>query len=1015
MAENIIAHSFAGFDESQLQFLVTDCLMSLMRCAGRLEAELADRDDGYRTLLQRARGDPALVLDIAAREGGVTGELLALLDLVTLHSWHRGLSILLADARPAVDAHVGPPGTAGFPRTLPGAVLSALLGLAEVQEGGSMEPAAVHRAAAGLERCAELLRDDDALDDAFACVLSAINLAPWLRPAQRESATGLALELAEEGGSPDNLCFARARRVEFLVAAAEEDPGRRIEAFDAFEAAACRLPADADRRRVVLRCLQACLERAPYLHLLLPVLAAALPPDERPDGLPDLAPYQAATNPLWEGSSAEWLQQRQAFGGWLVQVENARLDAARQARARHAAGAVWADWSIFHPGLREAVPHGTSVLRERDLQNFLLVLGHEVTHVFSMVGAVGVASLAMRWALLELEITVATVYREPPYQLAPPDVLRLKGIAPLRVPRGGLEWLDVLLLAELEQTLEVARKIQVLEATWSPWFEGLAVFGEAAADPTMNALTYSPTTGVIHHLVDRQPAQLAQEWGVEVAAAVRRARDELEQMYSGALRSSGAYRLRTYLDQYAPKYQAGYLAVRAVVSAWRAALGEPLSGAEAFQVLLHATRFGAYDALPHLGLPLEEFTGAAVRLHLEWVSNLAAAAAGDLRRLAGYIPDPERPGLRFGWVKGKLMEDSDEDAIAEETVRLVERFGRETLQSLRGPLAPVWRVADADERCAHIMEVTASSLLNARAEPRMLSADAVHSMISRQLILPIGRTRAPFWLIRDGHFLACLIRTMESSGEAGAPSYDLLIFPLPEESFEELAREVEARGEYRMEVARVADLADIRLDGSGALARGDGRNLIVFRYGEWSYVQVRGLGTGAGQVDESLLDDIRARLAENPVFDAHAWVGGAQAPGARRALEWIDAVEDWTLDLSGLEVDLGPWARRLRDVAVQVLENDPPVRVEDELLRMALGDAAAARLGQHGLAPLAQAYPLDVAKLTRFLDASGRMPVQDDALDALAARVAETLGPLMARTPHGWDVARAETLGHREE
>jgi hypothetical protein len=100
-------------------------------------------------------------------------------------------------------------------------------------------------------------------------------------------------------------------------------------------------------------------------------------------------------------------------------------------------------------------------------------------------------------------------------------------------------------LAEAEQAIEVERKIQILEDSWAPWFEGIAAFGELAADPTMDPAAVSPVVSVIYNLWDRERYiwQMVEESHLSPAEVLKQERSAAEALYSEAIQHKGRNRL----------------------------------------------------------------------------------------------------------------------------------------------------------------------------------------------------------------------------------------------------------------------------------------------------------------------------------------------------------------------------------------------------------------------------------------------------------------------------------------
>ncbi|NOJ94058.1 hypothetical protein HMI51_14105 [Corallococcus coralloides] len=209
---------------------------------------------------------------------------------------------------------------------------------------------------------------------------------------------------------------------------------------------------------------------------------------------------------------------------------------------------------------------------------------------------------------------------------------------------------------------------------------------------------------------------------------------------------------------------------------------------------------------------------------------------------------------------------------------------------------------------------------------------------------------------------------------------------------------MKARGERRLTVIRVADLASYSADGDST--RGLGKNLLVLRYGEWLYIQPRGLFFGSDLVGPGLRHDIWARCTENAADSMEAEIIARGLPGAQRTKAWLDKVDKWELD--GRELSLEPWVAYVSQLADEVLDRSKRPEAETVaryLLEFALGNAALAEaVHASGLKGLGRSATREV--VMRFLDATARAPLPDlpGGLDAASVPA------LFEHTPWGWDV-----------
>lgn len=158
----------------------------------------------------------------------------------------------------------------------------------------------------------------------------------------------------------------------------------------------------------------------------------------------------------------------------------------------------WTTWTIDHPAYRRAVPHHLSFTREREFDSQLLTLTHEITHVLSMLGNIGAALTCLRVAAFDDEVTLwspALAEADPARYV---ERLASDGVAPLEDNQPGL-------LVRAERALEVTLKARALQDAWTPWFEGLALYGELSADPVEDPAMIDPVNEALQHMVDVLP------------------------------------------------------------------------------------------------------------------------------------------------------------------------------------------------------------------------------------------------------------------------------------------------------------------------------------------------------------------------------------------------------------------------------------------------------------------------------------------------------------------------------
>ncbi len=415
------------------------------------------------------------------------------------------------------------------------------------------------------------------------------------------------------------------------------------------------------------------------------------------------------------------------------------------------------------------------------------------------------------------------------------------------------------------------------------------------------------------------------------------------------------------------------------------------------------TRFGGFEAIPDLGLPLKDFQEAVIAKQLEWIRAIATASAEDINEII-QLDEKKMKKRPLRWVMGRVEEATLDEEADERTHQTVEKLAVQCLSSLAGERADLDRVEGANAVMRAVLEAAAESLEQRGTGPRVFSGEQVTRFSLRLSILPLGQIACPFWLLQKDQMLACLIRSRERDREQGKPSYDLVISPLTEEDYKALEAKVAQRGARQMIVTRVVDLI------AGPEGRLGGANLIVFQYEDWMLIQPRGILFGMNEVSESLRKAIKDRLAPGPFFAYQEKLTGEDHPCARRTAQWVETKswhvstgEKWTVDIS-------PWAERVRKVADQIISNsfsDVEV-ISQRLLEFVVGDQGlASKIFERGFEPLFDQDHLIVKEMIELLDASARMPVENRAeLETLRESIASLMGPLIELTDRGWDVVR---------
>ncbi|MCB7137659.1 hypothetical protein [Cellulosimicrobium marinum] len=947
-------------DQDPVGSYVADCVESLRRVAPLFDVAGALPD-----LERLAAAEPGLgyadLAGVTARTGtDFTTDVVAALVAVHLETWSEGGADGLCLA-PLYDRGRAPAGDAGARELLDRWVRAS----ADVALLARRTPGVEVRAAGALGHLARGLVAADR-EAAVACALDAIMLASLVADGAPTVDAAATLFDVANGHDEDLARLALAYRAGGL----SRLPGPRrddLALWDAVESACRYRPEAPTPHLAAAQELLAVLDRVPAVRDLSGTFALAF--DHDPDRAEAFAPLRAFSEPVWECGVAELGERVHALRGVSTVFDERRL--ALVPPPEHAvATADIDDWSVDHHAFRHAVPFSTGFRREAERREMLLVLGHELIHIDSTFGWLGTSFVALRTAATADEVAHHT--RGLGSASPEPDALgRLAALEPVGV-----------LLPLVERQLELVRKAQVLRAVWTPWLEGLAMFGELAADPTTDDERTTSFGGPLAHLVDHHhdPATdpPVREWW-----AARHA--EAESGYADALAELGPFRLRAYLGRPPGRYLAGYLAVRGVLSAWRA--HRPLGGVDAYQCLLGATRSTTRHAVPDLALAPEEFTERSLALMSTWVVRAAASDGPALDALDPYRARTPRDVM----TGGPAQPPSTDDCALLARAAGVPRADRspEVADLEPGSRAALTRLFDvvAERVPAHDLEVL-SEIALARAH--------------RMQLVPIGRFDAMFWLWSDPESTsASLLLQLRVTSDLGSDDHDeapgdtggysLYGVPLDADEQSRLRAEMDTRRRARMEVHRFADRAGSRENGL------TGGQYLALRYGGFVKVMSGGLASGIAPA-ASVVDAVRTRLVPSPLTLLDLRVNDAPTL-ARRALAWLDTIDASVSSLPAL----GAWRDRVRALARQVAEPD-----EAALVARA-GHALLGRLGwtadevaavtADGLGALADDDTTGLGPVLAALLASGR----DGPLEETPGVDPGILARLFHRTTAGVD------------
>ena len=709
------------------------------------------------------------------------------------------------------------------------------------------------------------------------------------------------------------------------------DSTKRLAAFNAVETAVeLVLHAPQPFANEMARNLCQVMDEQIWLRSLMPPLFFLVGTDEIRKELARIVGKECWPARISELPVNDWAKEHATLINalvWETEIESQRLALEPPAAQMHAT-ADWVAWTLMHPAYSRSLPHNRSFLREAKFKENLLVLTHETTHILSFLGGVGVCLTALRVTAHENEMTIwSTVggVEEALRSGRMASVLQEKSVAPLTPGNAGSMW-------RAERGIELARKSQILQDTWTPWFEGLAIFAEGAADPALDPVGISPVTEVLRNLVDFHPQPGPDGTFADKQEIIRQyaefaARFEAECSFAIANQGPDRFYAGYVLELEVP-YLEGYLAVRSVVAAWRARTARALTATECLTLLLHATRYGVDDCIPDLSLRSDLFEAKARSAMVRWVQRLARLPR---EAIDDFLTPPESsgPGRPYLWRDGlpslSQLDDDSVEKIAE--VHLRTRIA-EAMATLTRP-EDAERVATANPLCRTLVEHCDGVLREGQGAEKWQRDIARLTQRATDLIaigslFPLGRTMAKFFLNRDPTDeianLFTHLRTTEDHVEIRRPSINGFEFPVDFDESAKIASHYSVSGEPRMSVTRLIDL--------GGLASPEGRvgyHFLALRYDNWMHLQ------GASPAVDTLMREdadrfatlqqcVRARLTPGTALAAELRDIAPGEAGARRTLDWINASSEWMINGDLNLLPLGEWAALLKKGASDVLD-----------------------------------------------------------------------------------------------
>ena len=319
----------------------------------------------------------------------------------------------------------------------------------------------------------------------------------------------------------------------------------------------------------------------------------------------------------------------------------------------------WTTAWMRHPAFDRVTPMARAFQDDRDFENHVLQLAHEVTHVISLRGAIGFTVNILRMALLHAEMALwRSRYSEIDEKFSDAFV-DAQGIA--HTEPGSITQLSI-----VEIAASTALKLNLFQEVWRPLLEGLAVFGEGCADPADDRAIIDDVALCIRNLFDVD----VEAGDPETARSAHLSFvGEFDTMLSKAIRKQGPAHLEGFLIDGDKCYFCGYMVIRAIVSRLRATTARPISGAQAFRLLLHAFKYGAFEFIPDIDQSPDAFFQDAIEKMQDFLRSIARLTEESISQFLHHDDPTTSPGY-FRWKNGKLIPvdatPTDGDAFTKE-------------------------------------------------------------------------------------------------------------------------------------------------------------------------------------------------------------------------------------------------------------------------------------------------------------------------------------------------------------
>lgn len=819
-----------------------------------------------------------------------------------------------------------------------------------------------------------------------------------------QAAAALLHKVAAAAQKPTQMSVGAMSVAIVSLALSDQDERLQFDTFRACEVAVERLRAlkGGERETLGAPFINALLQRR-FTWALLAYFAhdsAAIPRREELLAIIGAEPWPLRVRQLTEADYLSGLRRLVDLFRLEFEIDNHRYNL-ELAATTPSITVEWTNWRFEHNAYRRAVPHSKSLLREKDFSSIVLDLVHEVTHVLSLIGGLGMAACMHRVAAFYAAFRVW----EWTGTIIPVDgLLATHGLPHLR-PGYAKELPAVMaVLAPLENA-------RTLQDIWTPWFEGVAVFAESASDPAGDDTTINDVLLLVRNLTDFYPKG---ESSAQIQAEFNAFQAEIERRISKVIQENSSDRLRMFFAAQDSTYMAGYLIVRAIVAQWRITSGKPLSGAKCLQILLHATRYLTTSILPDLSLPAARLKDAALASWLRFIDILIKLPSEDIDAFNMH-GDASTSGRPAHWIDGRLkqMEESPEaeKTYADEMTRIFDRMRGEVADLAERSLASYTQGDSwtAIGQAAETYLEFASGRKNTRSPQ---GARLINSIMNRMSILPIGAADARFCLNivtdSDSARIDVALRTTEKHVDSGEPSMDFASWTLPRTAAELIAKNYSLTGEPTLRVSRVVDVGAFGESGNDFRFA----QMYWLQYGDWTSIEA--LNPYAKALLDSIpnrqaiTEQISARLRPNSVHQFEQELANGLSL-SKKVLAWLDDSDEWKVLDFPLENDV--LLERVRAAALFLTERSARVDLQSTASRTGLaaifGDASwIEQVVSAGYDALTADFAYQRQKVADVMAATGRTPLNSAFLDQSNAEISSYL-PIFIKTRFGWDIGPA--------